>query len=75
MLPMIAHQQARSAEHRAAQRRAWEHAQRCASLPPLTKSEAERLVSEYLATHQPKVGPAPTTFGFGNNLSCGWGSR
>lgn len=75
MLPMIAHQQTRSAEIRAAQRRAWEHAQRVASLPPLTKPEAERLVNEYLASHAATVCPAPATFGFGNNLSCGWGGR
>jgi hypothetical protein len=70
---MTLHQQSRSPERRAAARRAYEHAQRCAALPPLGKGEAERLVGEYLAKNPPKRCPSPGSFGEGNNLSVGWG--
>lgn len=75
MQGMILHQQSRSPERRAAARRAFEHAQRCATLPPLGKGEAERLVGEYLARNPATVCPSPMSFGEGNNLSVGWGGR
>lgn len=75
MHAMILHQQHRSAELRAAQRKAMEHAQRCARLPPLRKGEAEQLVRDYLASHPATIGPSPASCGDGNNLSVGWGAR
>lgn len=75
MQGMILHQQIRSPERRAAARKAYEHAQRVSSLPPLGKGEAERLVGEFLSKRHPTLCPSPESFGEGNNLSVGWGGR